>query len=150
MALDGGSIKEANSRTQLFLSLCSVASGLDKLMLTTGYLNTELEPDFFLCQRLLISTHLCVQRHLRGPVSCTLSPLDDLVGHSSLLTRDYSAGTRQTLQSTTFLAVKSFKLKFINSKLVPRPWGVPPYMAHMGMCHWTGYGFCPLCPKQCR
>ena len=53
MALDGGSIKEANSRTQLFLSLCSVASGLDKLMLTTGYLNTELEPDFFLCQRLL-------------------------------------------------------------------------------------------------
>ena len=32
---------------------CSVASGLDKPMLTTGYLNTELEPDFFLCQRLL-------------------------------------------------------------------------------------------------
>ena len=63
MALDGGSIKEANSRTQLFLSLCSVASGLDKqlLMLTTGYLNTELEPDFFLCQRLLISTHLCAE-----------------------------------------------------------------------------------------
>ena len=52
MALDGGSIKKADSRSQLFLSLCSVASGLEKLMLT-------IEPDFFLCQRLLISTHLC-------------------------------------------------------------------------------------------
>ena len=114
---------------------CSVASGLDKPMLTTGYLNTELEPDFCLCQRLLISTHLCAEA---------------LLGHSSLLTRDYSPGTQQTLQSTTFLAVKSFKLKFINSKLVPRPWGVPPYMAYMGMCRWTGYGFCRLCPKQCR
>ena len=26
--------------------------------------------------------------------------------------------------------------------------GVLPYMAYTGMCHWTGYGFRPLCPKQ--
>ena len=82
MALDGGSIKKADSRSQLFLSLCSVASGLEKLMLTT-------EPDFFLCQRLLISTHLCGDLFHVPP-----SPLDDLVGHSSLLTRDYSPGTQ--------------------------------------------------------
>ena len=25
---------------------------------------------------------------------------------------------------------------------------VIPYMAYTGMCRWTGYGFCPLCPKQ--
>ena len=22
------------------------------------------------------------------------------------------------------------------------------YIAYMGTCHWTGYGFSPLCPKQ--
>ena len=27
-------------------------------------------------------------------------------------------------------------------------WKVLPYMAYMGMCCWTGYGFSPLCPKQ--
>ena len=21
-------------------------------------------------------------------------------------------------------------------------------MAYMGMCHWTGYGFCLICPTQ--
>ena len=26
--------------------------------------------------------------------------------------------------------------------------GVLPYMAYMGTCYWTGYGFRPLCPKQ--
>ena len=26
--------------------------------------------------------------------------------------------------------------------------GVLPYMAYTGMCRWTGYGFCPPCPKQ--
>ena len=26
--------------------------------------------------------------------------------------------------------------------------GVLPYMAYMGMCHWTGYGFWPHCPEQ--
>ena len=25
---------------------------------------------------------------------------------------------------------------------------VLPYMASMGMCRWTGYGFLPLCPEQ--
>ena len=24
--------------------------------------------------------------------------------------------------------------------------GVIPYMAYKEMCHWTGYGFRPLCP----
>ena len=28
------------------------------------------------------------------------------------------------------------------------PGGVLPYVAYMGMCRWTGYGFWPLCPKQ--
>ena len=23
-----------------------------------------------------------------------------------------------------------------------------PYMAYTAMYRWTGYGFCPLCPKQ--
>ena len=23
-----------------------------------------------------------------------------------------------------------------------------PYLAYTGMCHWTGYGFLPLCSKQ--
>ena len=36
MALDGGSIKEANGRSQWFLSLRGVASGLEKPLLT-GY-----------------------------------------------------------------------------------------------------------------
>ena len=26
--------------------------------------------------------------------------------------------------------------------------GIHPYMAHIGMCRWTGYGFWPLCPKK--
>ena len=26
--------------------------------------------------------------------------------------------------------------------------GVLPYMAYVGMCRWTRYGFHPLCPKQ--
>ena len=26
--------------------------------------------------------------------------------------------------------------------------GAFPYMAHTGMCRWTGYGFRLLCPKQ--
>ena len=26
--------------------------------------------------------------------------------------------------------------------------GVLPYMAYTGMCRWTGYGFCLLCPKK--
>ena len=28
------------------------------------------------------------------------------------------------------------------------PGGVLPYMACTGMCRWTEYGFCPLCPRQ--
>ena len=30
----------------------------------------------------------------------------------------------------------------------PPPPGVLPYLAYTGMCHWTGYGFLPLCSKQ--
>ena len=33
----------------------------------------------------------------------------------------------------------------------PPPGGTPvllPYLAYTGMCHWTGYGFLPLCSKQ--
>ena len=26
--------------------------------------------------------------------------------------------------------------------------GVLPYVTYMGMCRWSRYGFCPLCPKQ--
>ena len=26
--------------------------------------------------------------------------------------------------------------------------GVLPYISYTGMCHWTGYVFWPLCPKQ--
>ena len=26
--------------------------------------------------------------------------------------------------------------------------GLLPCMAYMGTCHWTEYGFWPLCPKQ--
>ena len=28
------------------------------------------------------------------------------------------------------------------------PGGVLPYMAYTGMCRWTEYGFCSLCPRQ--
>ena len=28
------------------------------------------------------------------------------------------------------------------------PGGVLPYLGYTGTCHWTGYGFCPPCPKQ--
>ena len=33
----------------------------------------------------------------------------------------------------------------------PPPGSTPvllPYFAYTGMCHWTGYGFLPLCSKQ--
>ena len=36
MALDGGSIREANDRSQWFLSLCSVTSSMERLLLA-GY-----------------------------------------------------------------------------------------------------------------
>ena len=38
--------------------------------------------------------------------------------------------------------------KFNNCLLSLGGGGVLPYMASMGMCHWTGYGFCPLCAEQ--
>ena len=31
---------------------------------------------------------------------------------------------------------------------IQTPRDVLPYMAYTGMCRWTGYGFCPLSPKQ--
>ena len=38
--------------------------------------------------------------------------------------------------------------KFNNCLLSLGGGGVLPYMASMGMCRWTGYGFRPLCPEQ--
>ena len=37
----------------------------------------------------------------------------------------------------------------ISADVVWGPGGVIPYMVYAGMCcRMTGYGFCPLCPKQ--
>ena len=43
------------------------------------------------------------------------------------------------------------RVEFVSG--VPAPGGrgegvVPNYMVYTGMCRWTGYGFCPLYPKN--
>ena len=58
-------------------------------------------------------------------------------------------GTSATKQSTTGNSAIQCKLHvpavFASSR---GGGGVLPYMAYTGMCHVTGYGFRPRCPKQ--
>ena len=51
-----------------------------------------------------------------------------------------------SLHKQRYLAAKHKRI--LEVFVIQNPWGVLAYMAYSEMCPWTGYGFCPLSPKQ--